>query len=99
LDKLFGIGSFTAPSQFNGAEFKTWIDNTGTYTIKARLAVIYGDKVKLLKDNGKFTTVSLDRLSDRDFEYVKWVATNLSPDKATKFVKKDSEKLDSDSVR
>jgi len=89
LDKLFGIGSFTPPSQFFGAEFKVWVDNTGTYTVKGRLAFIYSDKIKLLKENGKFTTVSLDRLSDRDFEYVQWVAFNLSQEKSTKFVKKE----------
>ena len=99
LDKLFGIGSFTAPSQFNGAEFKTWVDNTGTYTVKGRLAVIYSDKVKLLKENGKFTTVPLDRLSDRDFEYVQWVASNLSPNTSTKFVKKDTSSPESENVR
>jgi hypothetical protein len=99
LDKLFGIGSFTAPSQFNGAEFKTWVDNTGTYSVKGRLAVIYSDKVKLLKENGKFTTVPLDRLSDRDFEYVQWVASNLSPDKSTKFVKKEVASPESENVR
>ncbi|MFN7447242.1 MAG: SHD1 domain-containing protein [Pirellula sp.] len=99
LDKLFGIGSFTAPSQFNGAEFKTWVDNTGTYSVKGRLAVIYSDKVKLLKENGKFTTVPLDRLSDRDYEYVRWVASNLSPDKSTKFVKKEAVGPEVESIR
>jgi hypothetical protein len=99
LDKLFGIGSFTAPAQFNGAEFKTWVDNTRTYTVKGRLAVIYSDKIKLLKENGKFTTVSLDRLSDSDFEYVQWVASNLSQEKSTKFVKKESVNAEVGNVR
>jgi hypothetical protein len=99
LDKLFGVGSFTAPKQFIGAEFKVWVDNTGTYTVKGRLAVIYSDKIKLLKENGKFTTVSLDRLSDRDFEYVQWVASNLSQEKSTKFVKKESVNSETGNVR
>jgi hypothetical protein len=99
LDVLFGVGSFQAPDKFQGAEFQTWVDNTGTYSVKARLAVIYGDRVKLLKENGKFTTVPLNRLSERDFGYVQWVASNLSMDPNTKFVKKDTETSESDSVR
>ncbi len=99
LDKLFGLGQFTPPEQFRGAEFQTWVDNTGTYSVKARLAVIYTDRVKLLKENGKYTTVPLNRLSDRDFAYVQWVASNLSAEANTKFVKKDAETGDTDSIR
>jgi len=99
LDELFGLGEFTPPQQFRGAEFQTWVDNTGTYSVKARLAVIYTDRVKLLKENGKFTTVPLSRLSDRDFAYVQWVASNLSSEANTKFVKNEVENSDSDSIR
>jgi hypothetical protein len=99
LDELFGLGEFTPPQQFRGAEFQTWVDNTGTYSVKARLAVIYTDRVKLIKENGKFTTVSLSRLSDRDFAYVQWVASNLAAEANAKFVKKDVETSDTDSIR
>ena len=99
LDELFGLGEFTPPQQFRGAEFQTWVDNTGTYSVKARLAVIYTDRVKLLKENGKFTTVPLSRLSDRDFAYVQWVASNLAVESNTKFVKKDAENSDIENIR
>jgi hypothetical protein len=97
LDKLFG--SFVPPSDFNGAEFRQWIDNTGAYAVKARLSVIYVDKIKLLKENGKFTTVPLSRLSERDFSYVQWVANNLTGEQTSMMVKKDQKVGDADSTR
>ncbi len=100
LDKLFGIGSFVPPSEFKGAEFQTWVDNTGTYTVRARLVVIYSDRVKLIKENGKFTTVPINRLSEKDFQYVQWVASNLTLDTNKKFVKKGNESTtDNENVR
>ena len=99
LDALFGIGAFTTPSEFKGAEYRQWVDNSGAYQVKARLAVIYGDKIKLLKENGKFTTVSLSRLSDADFGYVSWVATNLTNEHTARMVKSESQAFDSDVAR
>jgi hypothetical protein len=99
LDKLFGVGSFVPPPSFNGAEFRQWVDNTGAYSIKARLSVIYIDKIKLLKENGKFTTVPLSRLSERDFGYVQWVANNLTGEQTSMMVKKEMAPADSDSTR
>lgn len=99
LDILFGLGEFTPPEEFRGAEFQTWVDNTGTYSVKAQLAVIYTDRVKLLKENGKYTTVPLSRLSDRDFAYVQWVAGNLSAESNTKFVKKEIESTNTENIR
>ena len=99
LDALFGIGAFTTPAEFKGAEYRQWVDNSGTYQVKARLAVIYVDKIKLLKENGKFTTVSLSRLSDVDFGYVSWVATNLTSEHTARMVKTESQAFDSDVAR
>ena len=99
LDALFGIGAFTTPAEFKGAEYRQWVDNSGTYQVKARLAVIYVDKIKLLKENGKFTTVSLSRLSDVDFGYVSWVATNLTSEHPARMVKTESQAFDSDVAR
>ncbi|MEQ1824963.1 MAG: SHD1 domain-containing protein, partial [Pirellula sp.] len=90
-------GSFVPPPNFNGAEFRNWIDNTGAYAVKARLSVIYIDKVKLLKENGKFTTVPLSRLCEKDFAYVQWVANNLTGEQASMMVKKDKPSPDADS--
>ncbi len=79
----------TAPaseSAFRGAEFREWVDNTGDYSIKARLVVIYPDRVRLVKENGKFTSVPTSRLSNTDRNYVNWVAVSLSKGPAAKFV-------------
>lgn len=89
LDKLFGVGSFTPPAQFDGAEYRQWVDNTGTYAVNARLTVICSDKIKLTKENGKVTTVALSRLSDADFGYVQWVASNLTGEQASNLVKRN----------
>ena len=99
LDALFGIGAFTPPAEFKGAEYRQWIDNSGAYQIKARLAVVYVDKVKLLKENGKFTTVPLSRLSDADFGYVSWVASNLTNEQTARMVKTESQTTEADVSR
>ena len=96
LDALFGVGAYTPDSEFNGAEYRLWVDNSGAYQIKGRLAVIYVDKVKLLKENGKFTTVPLSRLSDADFGYVSWVASNLTGEQTARMVKTESKLSDTD---
>ena len=96
---FFGIGKFAPPSEFKGAEIRQWVDNSGAYQVKARLAVIYVDKIKLLKENGKFTTVSLSRLSDADFGYVSWVATNLTSEHTARMVSSESQLFDSEVAR
>ena len=90
LDKLFGVGSFTPPPQFDGAEYRQWVDNTGAYSIKARLTVIYSDKIKLTKENGKTTTVPLSRLSGADFGYVQWVVSSLTVEQTSTLVKNNA---------
>ena len=50
---------------------RVWTDNTGKYKINARLVTIGESSVRLLKDTGKYTTVSLDRLSEDDLEFVR----------------------------
>jgi len=77
------------PAKFQGAEFRTWSDNTGAYSIQARVAVIFGDKVRLLKENGKYTTVPMERLSDFDRSYVQWVAESLTY-RASKIVRNNN---------
>jgi len=99
LDKLFGISAFVSPTKFEGAEFRQWVDNTGAYRVKARLAVIYADKIKLLKENGNYSTVELSRLSESDFGYVQWVATNLNGETSSKLVNKDLSVGNADATR
>ena len=92
LDALFGIGAYSSESEFKGAEFRQWVDNSGTYRVNARLVIIYVDKIKLLKENGKVTTVPLSRLSDADFGYVSWVAANLTNEQTARMVKSEKAK-------
>jgi hypothetical protein len=47
-----------------------WVDNTGKYTVNARLVRFIEGKVQLMKDTGRTTTVPLDRLSERDLQFV-----------------------------
>ncbi len=49
---------------------RTWQDDTGDYQVRGKLVKIMPDKVRLLKDTGKYTTVPMDRLSQADLEYV-----------------------------
>ncbi len=62
--------SEAADGSLVGTEVRTWRDNTGTFEVTGRLVVVMPDKVRLLKDNGRFTTVPMRRLSTDDRQYV-----------------------------
>ncbi len=81
---------------FKGADFRVWIDNTGNFQTSARLATIYPDRIKLQKENGKFTTVSLRRLSDADKLYVQWVASSLTKQSKQKYVQANAETFENE---
>jgi hypothetical protein len=49
---------------------RDWVDNTGRYTTRARLLAFLDGHVRLLKENGRTTTVPLNRLSANDLEFV-----------------------------
>ena len=99
LDALFGLGAAAPAPKFDGAEYRQWVDNTGAYSVNARLAVIFTDKVKLMKENGSFTTVPLARLSEADFGYVQWVASSMTGETASMLVKNDQSPTDAESTR
>ncbi len=86
LDDLFKTSQAPANKPFHGADYREWIDNTGDYSVHARLAVIFPDRIRLIKENGKFTTVPMSRLCEADRDYVTWVAVSLSNGPAAKFV-------------
>jgi hypothetical protein len=71
---------------FKDSSFRTWKDNTGSFTVRAKLVVIYGNSVRLLKENGRYTTVSFKRLSEKDRSYVSAVLARLSDDAKTELV-------------
>jgi hypothetical protein len=56
---------------------RTWVDNTGHYEVEARLVVIMVDSVRLLKENGRTTTVPMSRLSDGDRDYVEQMIAQI----------------------
>lgn len=49
---------------------RRWVDNTGEYSCRGRLIDVADGHVKLLKDNGRTTTVALVRLSSADLNFV-----------------------------
>jgi hypothetical protein len=101
FDDLFKTSSAPLPPVFRGAEFRTWVDNTGDYQVNARLVMIYPDRIRLIKDNGKFSTVPMSRLSQPDLAYVQWVAYSLTGAPKEKLVttERDGGKLQSDLQR
>ncbi len=78
LDRLFETPSFVPPDAFRGAELRRWRDNTGAYEVEARLTIIFPDRVRLTKTTGRTTTVAMQRLSQADQAYVRWVAGQLA---------------------
>jgi hypothetical protein len=50
--------------------FREWVDNTGRYKTRGRLVTFLDGHVRLVKDNGRTTTVPLYRLSQIDLEFV-----------------------------
>lgn len=49
---------------------RRWIDDTGNHATIGRLVEVHPDRVRILKLNGAHTTVSRDRLSSADRNYV-----------------------------
>lgn len=54
---------------------RTWTDASGKYKVEATLTTIEGDKVTLLRADGRKVVVPLDRLSKADQDYVRTAAT------------------------
>jgi hypothetical protein len=71
---------------FKDSSYRNWKDNTGNYAVHAKLIVIYDDSVRLLKENGKTTTVPFRRLSETDRQHVAEVLAKLSRDANTQLV-------------
>ena len=71
-DDIFGA----APSVLNEAgglasnEMRQWTDNSGSFSCQGRLLSVVDSQVKLLKDNGRTSTVPIARLSSGDLEFV-----------------------------
>ncbi|MCI0492187.1 MAG: hypothetical protein L0Z07_04535, partial [Planctomycetes bacterium] len=68
---LFDFGAvMREPGGIASSGMRQWIDNTGRYSCHARLVRFLDGQIRLLKDNGRTTTVSLHRLSEADLAFV-----------------------------
>jgi hypothetical protein len=63
-----------------GSPMRLWHDNTGNFEVMGRLVVVRPDQVRLLKENGRFTTVPLRRLSAEDRKYVELTLARIERD-------------------
>ena len=68
--------------------FRSWIDNTGRYKTIGRLVNISETHVRLLKDNGRFSTVPKRRLSQNDLDYVERMAKKMGTEDFEKIAKR-----------
>ncbi|REK07450.1 MAG: hypothetical protein DWQ37_21175 [Planctomycetota bacterium] len=66
-ERLFAESAATAA----GNGMRLWSDNTGKYQVRAKLVAVGRNHVRLLKENGKFTTVPHGRLSQQDLAFVR----------------------------
>lgn len=53
-----------------GPAFKTWTDDSGTFTFQAKYAGMDGENVRLIREDGKEIKVPLTRLGEADRQYV-----------------------------
>jgi hypothetical protein len=51
-------------------QLREWVDDTGRFKTRARLISLLDGHVRLIKENGRTTTVPLNRLSQNDLEFV-----------------------------
>jgi hypothetical protein len=58
------------PGGLASTGLRRWVDNTGEFSCRGRLIDVRNGQVKLLKDNGRTSTVPLDRLSQADLQFV-----------------------------
>jgi hypothetical protein len=72
--------SAPAASERKELPLREWIDNTGTYSTVGRLVQVTETHVRLLKLNGRFTTVAKFRLCVNDLRYAEQNADGLSAD-------------------
>ncbi len=72
IEDLFGEPADATVSN----SMRLWSDNTGKFQVYARLISVNDTHVRLLKDTGKYTTVSFNRLSRADLAFVRQHATN-----------------------
>lgn len=56
--------------------YRVWTDSTGSYRVVAKLVSVQNGVAKLLKENGRYTSVPIERLSDEDAALAeRWAAS------------------------
>ena len=60
------------------AKDRDWRDDTGQFGCHGRLVQVSEGKVRILKQNGRHTTVAFERLSEADLAYVRQEATRAA---------------------
>ena len=61
-------------------EIRDWSDNTGLYKVRGKVSVITATHVRLLKENGRYSTVPLRRLSASDYRHVMALKASFGDD-------------------
>ena len=57
---------------------RRWIDSTGRHETIGRLVEVHSDRVRILKTNGRYTTVPMQHLSQHDRAYAATVGDRLA---------------------
>jgi len=60
---------------------RRWIDDTGSHETIGRLVEVHPDRVRILKSNGRYATVPLERLSHHDQSYVSATGERLAAER------------------
>lgn len=75
VDDLFSDPTPDKSTSNEPDAMRDWTDNTGKYHVVARLVSVDATSVRLLKENGRYTTVPFERLSQADLAFVRHQAT------------------------
>lgn len=72
FDDLFGRldAVLGEPGGLESPQLRLWVDNTGRFSCHGRMIRVLDGHVRLLKDNGRTTTVPFYRLSQPDLSFV-----------------------------
>lgn len=65
-------------SSFPAEPVRRWFDDSGSHDTVGRLVEVHPDRVRILKLNGRFTTVPMSRLSSADQSYATATGTRLA---------------------
>ena len=85
LDGLFDSSTQPRPAD---RPLRLWTDNTGRYSCRGRLVAVSANHVRIVKSNGRTTTVPLTRLRRADLGFVRSLGSVATLDPPTTHVAK-----------